>query len=137
MEGQPVWHGVYLGIHAKAVVAAVAIDTATDRLNLGGNLFSRARGGPFEQHLARELRNAVCVQGFRQGAAFKDGPEFDEREAMVFLHQQTQAIRKIEFLDIMVPRSFCRRCSLGGAPLRTRVLPITLGSEAKRRCQNP
>ena len=65
-----------------------------------GDLLGGARRGAFEQHLAPSAEvMPLLLAVFRQHAALENGAKFDERQAMVFLHQQAQAVGQFEFLD--------------------------------------
>ena len=82
----------HLGIHAKAVVAAVAVNMPADRLDLRRNLLRRAPARALEQEPAHELSNAIVRRRLRQNATLKDRAEFHEGQPAALLHQQPQNI---------------------------------------------
>ena len=109
------------GVDAEAVVAAVAVNAAADGLDFPGDVLGGTPRGALEQQLAGQLGDAVVVRGFGQHAALEDGAEFDERQAVVLLHQQAQAVGELELLHRMVARGLAldgrlrRRCRRAGA----------------------
>ena len=86
------------GVHAEAVVAAIAVDAAADGLDLAGDVLGGTPRGALEQHLAGQLGEAVVVGRFGQHAAFEHGAEFDEGQSVVFFDQQAQAVGQLELL---------------------------------------
>ena len=92
----------HLGIHAEAVVPTVGVEVSADGFNLRGNLLGAAGLGALHEHLRKRGSNAVVRGRFGEDAAFQRGAEFDERQAVVFLHQQAEAVGKVELLDGVV-----------------------------------
>ena len=86
-------------VDAEAVIAAVAVNAAADRLDFCRNVPGAATRRAFEQHPAGQLGDAVVVPGFGEHAAFEHGAKFDKGEAMIFLHEQAQAVRQFKFPD--------------------------------------
>ena len=101
----------YFCVDAETIIAAVAVNVAADGFNLDRNLFGAARFGAFDEHLGEQHRCAVVVGVFREDTAFKHGAKFHERQTMIFLHQQRQAIRQNNFLNrvIFVRLNVCLR----------------------------
>ena len=102
----------HLRVHAKAVVAAVAVNAAADGFNLRGDLFRAARRRALEQRLGEQLRDAVVRGRFRQHAALERRAKFHERQPVILLHQQAQAVRQFKLLDRLVAVRFNRRGNL-------------------------
>ena len=77
----------------------------TDSISVA--IFSAVRvGGAFQQRLGEQLRDAVVRRCFHQHAALERRAEFHERQPVVLLYQQAQAVRQCEFLDRLVGCSF-------------------------------
>src|ERR1017187_10312908 len=57
------------GVHAKAVIAAVAVDAAAHGLNHLGDVLGGTPLGAFQQELASELGQAIVVRSFSEHAA--------------------------------------------------------------------
>ena len=102
----------HLRVHAKAVVAAVAVNAAADGFNLRGDLLRAARRRALEQRLGEQLRDAVVRGRFRQHAALERRAKFHERQPVILLHQQAQAVRQFKLLDRLVAVRFNRRGNL-------------------------
>ena len=83
----------------------------TDSISVAISSAVRRRGA-FEQHLGEQLGDAVVLRGFGEHAALEHGAKFDERQAMVFLHQQAQAVGQFKFLDRLVALRFSFDCSI-------------------------
>ena len=121
-----------LGVDAEAVVAAVAVNAATDGLDFPGDLLGGTPRRAFQQHLAGELGDAVVGQGLGEHPALEHRAELDERQPVVLFHQQAQAVGERELLHRLVPRGFVRGDRLGcrargqqrvkGAVLRREIL---------------
>ena len=86
--------------NAKTVVARIARNRTAHGFNLITDLFSRACFCAFEQRLRHQSRDAVRLWRFRQQSAAKNCAYRNERQTCIFAHQNAQAIRKIEFLDL-------------------------------------
>ena len=69
----------------------------------------------FEQHLGEQLGDAVVLGGFGQHAALERRAKFHERQAVIFLHQQAQAVRQFKFLDRLVALGFNSAVEIFGA----------------------
>ncbi len=93
----------HLRAHAKTVVPAETVQAPAHRFNRPRDFFRRTRLRPLEQHLAIQLRHAVGLGGLRQHAAFEHRAELHERQPMVLLHQQPQAVGQFKFLDRLLP----------------------------------
>ena len=89
----------HFGVDAETIIAAVTVNVAADRFNLGGDFFCAARLGALDEQLGEQHGRAVVHYVFGQRAAFKHGAKFHERQAVVGFHQQRQAIRQNDFLD--------------------------------------
>ena len=62
-----------------------------------------------EQHPGEQLRDAVVLGSFGQHAALERRAKFHERQPVIFLHQQTQAVGQFKFLDRRIAVVFNRR----------------------------
>ena len=54
---------------------------------------------PLMRVLRHQLGDAVVGGGLGQHTALEGGAEFNERQAMIFLHEQAQAVGQFEFLN--------------------------------------
>jgi len=89
----------HFGVHAKTVVAAVAVDGTAHRFHLTRDLFRGARRGALQKHLCHQQRHAVVRRIFREHATAQHDANFHERQAMIFLHEQAQAVGEFDFLN--------------------------------------
>ena len=102
-----------LGIDAEAVVAPVAIETAAYGLDFLRDLLRGTLRCAFEQQVAGELGQAAFFRRLRQHATLEDGAHFDERQAMVFLEEQAQAVGQLKLLNRVIARGFAGADGLG------------------------
>ncbi len=96
--------GPEIGLHdprgnVDAIVAGIAADDAAHLFDLVGDLAGGARLRALEQHLGKQAREAVVRGGLRQQSGLEGDVEGNQRQAVVFPHEQTQAIGQLEFLD--------------------------------------
>ena len=111
----------HLHIHAKAVVAAIAVNVAADGFDFARDIPGITTFRAFKQHLGGKFRDAVVLRIFRKNAALECGSKFDEWQAMIFLHEQAQTVRQFNFLNRLVTAppqyqpKFSARCHLAAA----------------------
>ena len=103
--GQHVQGEIEILIHhvrrnAEAVVARHVADVAADRFNGVGDLVGGAGLRSLQQHPRGELGDAVVGVGLGDDAAFHQRAEIDERQLVIFAHEQTQAVRQFELLNL-------------------------------------
>ena len=107
-----------LRIDTEAIVSAVAVDAAADGLDFRGNFLRRAVFGSLQEHVTRQLSQAIVLRAFDQHATFEDGPEFDKGQAVIFLDQQPQPIGEFELLDRLLAAGNGCQWGLGRGPGR-------------------
>src|SRR4030095_11079986 len=81
-----------LGVNSKAVISAIAIEAASKRFDLVGNLFGGARGCAFQNALGEEECQAVIVLVFGQDAALEHHAELNEGGAMVLFEEKAHTV---------------------------------------------
>ena len=82
----------HFGIRAEALVAAVGIDAPADGFDFARDVLGAAAVRAFDERLGHQLSDAVVRGGFGEHAALKRGAKFDEGQAMIFFHEQAQAV---------------------------------------------
>ncbi len=79
-------------VDAETIIAAVAVNVSADGFDFRRDAFGGAFLRSLQQHFAEHQSDSVVRRSFGENAAFERGAKFHERQAMIFLHEQTQAI---------------------------------------------
>ena len=86
--------------NVEAVIARIAPDAAADGLDRVGNLLGGAGFGALHQHLGHQAGQAARRPRLGEQTAAENSDHRDKRQPRIFAHQQTQAIREFELLDL-------------------------------------